>query len=88
LRQQAFEDAHVAAVLTVIAGYNSNQLLRYVDWELIGSHPKVLCGYSDISALQHAMWAKTRLVTYSGPHYSTFGQKLYAEYTVDYVVSA
>jgi muramoyltetrapeptide carboxypeptidase LdcA involved in peptidoglycan recycling len=83
---QAFEDVQVAAILTVIGGYNSNQLLRYIDWELIGAHAKILCGYSDITALQNAVWAKTGLVTYSGPHYSTFGQKLYAEYTVDYFV--
>ena len=25
-------------------------------------------------------------MTYSGPHYSTFGQKLHADYTVDYFV--
>ena len=80
---EAFADDDVAGILTVIGGYNSNQLLRDIDWELIGAHPKVLCGYSDITALQNAVWAKTGLVTYSGPHYSTFGQKLHTEYTVD-----
>ena len=82
---EAFADVHVAAILTVIGGYNSNQLLRYIDWELIRAHPKIFCGYSDITALQNAVWAKTGLVTYSGPHYSTFGQKLHADYTVDYL---
>ena len=83
---EAFADVHVAAILTVIGGYNSNQLLRYIDWELIRAHPKIFCGYSDITALQNAVWAKTGLVTYSGPHYSTFGQKLHMDYTVDYFV--
>jgi muramoyltetrapeptide carboxypeptidase len=83
---EAFADVHVAAILTVIGGYNSNQLLRHIDWELIRAHPKIFCGYSDITALQNAVWAKTGLVTYSGPHYSTFGQKLHADYTVDYFV--
>lgn len=83
---EAFADPQVAAIFTVIGGYNSNQLLRYIDWELIRAHPKILCGYSDITALQNAIWTRTGLVTYSGPHYSTFGQKLHTEYTVDYVV--
>jgi muramoyltetrapeptide carboxypeptidase LdcA involved in peptidoglycan recycling len=83
---EAFADAEAAAILTVIGGYNSNQLLRYIDWELIRAHPKIFCGYSDITALQNAVWAKTGLVTYSGPHYSTFGQKLHADYTVDYFI--
>jgi len=82
--QEAFADPQVAAILTVIGGYNSNQLLRHIDWELIHGRPKILCGFSDITALGNAIWAKTGLMTYSGPHYSTFGQKLHAEYTVDY----
>jgi len=81
---EAFADPQVAAILTVIGGYNSNQLLRDIDWELIRAHPKILCGFSDITALGNAIWAKTGMMTYSGPHYSTFGQKLHAEYTVDY----
>ncbi len=81
---EAFADPQVAAILTVIGGYNSNQLLRHIDWELIRAYPKILCGFSDITALGNAIWTKTGMMTYSGPHYSTFGQKLHAEYTVDY----
>jgi hypothetical protein len=67
----AFHDAGVAAVLTVIGGFNSNELLPFLDWDLIRSHPKILCGYSDITALQNAILAKTGLVTYSGPSWTT-----------------
>ena len=81
---EAFADPQVAAILTVIGGYNSNQLLRHIDWELIRAYPKILCGFSDITALGNAIWTKMGMMTYSGPHYSTFGQKLHAEYTVDY----
>ena len=80
----AFSDKNVKAILTVIGGFNSNQLLRYINWELIKSNPKILCGFSDITALNNAFFAKTELVTYSGPHYSTFGQKLYFDYTLEY----
>jgi LD-carboxypeptidase N-terminal domain len=49
------------------------QLVADIDWELIAANPKVFCGFSDITALQNAMLACSRLVTYSGPHWSTFG---------------
>ncbi|OGJ15041.1 peptidase S66 [Candidatus Roizmanbacteria bacterium RIFOXYB2_FULL_38_10] len=80
----AFSDKDVKAVITVIGGFNSNQLLDYIDWDLIRNNPKILCGYSDITALNNSFFAKTGLVTYSGPHYSSFGQKLYLDYTIDY----
>lgn len=31
----AFKDTNVKAIITVIGGFNSNQLLKYIDWELI-----------------------------------------------------
>lgn len=81
---EAFLDKNVKGILTVIGGYNSNQLLNYIDYDLIQSNPKILCGYSDITALSNAIYKKTGLVTYSGPHYSTFGMKKGIEYTMDY----
>jgi len=80
----AFADKNVKGILTVIGGFNSNQLLDSIDWDLIKNNPKILCGYSDITILNNAIFAKTGLVTYYGPHYSTFGQKLYFEYTLDH----
>lgn len=80
----AFEDKNVKAIFTAIGGANSNQLLKYIDWEIIRNNPKIFCGFSDITALNNSIFVKTGLVTYSGPHYSTFGQKLYFDYTLDY----
>ena len=40
-----------------------------------------ICGYSDITALLHAVYARTGLVTYNGAHFSTFGFDTEAEYT-------
>lgn len=81
---EAFLDENVKGILTVIGGYNSNQLLNYIDYDLIKNNPKILCGYSDITALSNAIYRKTGLVTYSGPHYSTFGMKNGIEYTIEY----
>jgi muramoyltetrapeptide carboxypeptidase LdcA involved in peptidoglycan recycling len=80
----AFRDPQVKAIFAVIGGFNVNQLLRYIDWDIIRKNPKIFIGYSDITALQNAILAKTNLITYSGPVYSTFGQKLYFDYTLEY----
>lgn len=80
----AFADPEVKGILTVIGGFNTNQLLDALDWDVIQQNPKVFCGYSDITALNNAIFAKTGLVTYSGPHYSTFGQKKHFDYTLEY----
>ena len=71
----AFADPEVDGILTVIGGHNANQLLAGIDYALVAAHPKVLCGFSDITALSSAIYARTGLVGYSGPHYSSFGMK-------------
>lgn len=79
----AFRDSNVKAILTVIGGFNSNQLLRYLDYELIENNPKILCGFSDITAIGTAIYEKTGLLTYSGPHFASFGMLKGLEYTVE-----
>jgi muramoyltetrapeptide carboxypeptidase LdcA involved in peptidoglycan recycling len=81
---EAFSDKNVKAIITVIGGYNSNQLLKYLDWELIKNNPKIFLGYSDITILNNAILQMSGLVNYYGPHYADFGQKLYFEFTLDY----
>lgn len=81
----AFRDNEVKAIFTVIGGYNVNQLLDEIDYELIAANPKILCGYSDITALQNAIYAKTGLLTYSGPHYSTLGMEQGIDWSLDYL---
>jgi len=80
----AFEDKNVKGMFTVIGGFNSNQLLKYIDYDLIKKNPKILCGYSDITALSNAIYAKTGMVNYSGPPYSIFAMKLGCDYTLEY----
>ena len=53
---EAFSDKNVKAVITVIGGFNSNQLLRYIDWDLIKNNPKIFLGYSDITILNNAIF--------------------------------
>ncbi len=81
---QAFKDKKVKAILTIIGGFNSNELLPYLDYKLIKNNPKILCGYSDITALANAITAKTGLVTYSGLHFSTWAMKKGFDYNLNY----
>lgn len=80
----AFRDKNVKAILTVIGGYNVNQILDEIDYDLIKNNPKILCGFSDITALTNAIYAKTGLITYSGVHFSSFGMKYGFEYSLEY----
>lgn len=80
----AFADNNVKAILTVIGGYNVNQILDEIDYNLMKNNPKILCGFSDITALTNAIYAKTGLVTYSGVHFSSFGMKYGFEYSLEY----
>ena len=81
---EAFADKNVKAILTVIGGFNSNQILNYIDYELIKQNPKIFCGFSDITVLSNAIYEKTGLVTYSGPHYSSFGMLKGFDYELEY----
>lgn len=81
---EAFKDKNVKAILTVIGGYNVNQILDYIDYDLIKENPKILCGFSDITALSNAIYTKTGLVVYYGPHFSSFGMKHGFDYTMQY----
>lgn len=80
----AFCDSHVKAILTVIGGFNVNQILDDIDYGLIKQNPKIICGFSDITALLNAIYTKTGLITYYGPHYSSFGMKKGFKYTLQY----
>lgn len=81
---EAFADPGVKGILTTLGGYNSNGLLRYLDYDLIRDNPRVFCGFSDITALATAIHARTGLVTYSGPHFTTFGMRRGIEYTTEF----
>lgn len=82
----AFADKSVKAIMTIIGGFNSNQLVEHLDYELIKNNPKIFCGFSDITALHCAIRAKTGLETYYGPHFSSLGMKHGCDYTFSHFV--
>lgn len=62
-----FDDPSVDAIMAFRGGWGCNRILDYLDFELIRKHPKMLIGYSDITSLLLAIYAKTGLATFHGP---------------------
>lgn len=60
-------DPKVRCIISSIGGMNSNSLLPYIDYEALKKDPKIIIGYSDMTALLLGIYAKTGLVTFYGP---------------------
>lgn len=80
----AFRNPNVKMIITAIGGFNSNQILKFLDYDLFKKNPKIICGFSDITVLLNAIYNKTGLVTYHGPHFSTFAFVQERGYTENY----
>ncbi len=77
---KAFADPAVAAVHAIRGGWGSARLLPYLDFDAVRRNPKILIGYSDITALLLSIHAKTGLVTFHGP----IGLGRWDSYSLDY----
>jgi muramoyltetrapeptide carboxypeptidase LdcA involved in peptidoglycan recycling len=64
---QMFADPAVNAIITAIGGDHACHLLPWLDYDVIGSHPKIFMGFSDTTVLNIALWSKSGLVTFNGP---------------------
>jgi muramoyltetrapeptide carboxypeptidase LdcA involved in peptidoglycan recycling len=75
---ELLRNSEIDCIISTIGGYNSNSLLPYIDYEAFRKHPKVLIGYSDMTAILMAMFAKTGIATYYGPALvASFGEMGY-----------
>ncbi len=79
-----FEDKDVKAVMALRGGYGSIRILSKIDYDLIRRHPKILIGYSDITALTLAIHQMTGLVTFHGP----VAISSFSDYTQEYFTKA
>lgn len=64
---EMIHDKTVRAIFAIRGGYGTPRLLRLIDYGELKRSPKVIVGYSDITALQLAIFHKIGLVTFSGP---------------------
>lgn len=63
---QFIRDKKVRAIFALRGGYGTPRILDQVDYRALRAHPKIISGFSDITALQLAIFRKCRLVTFSG----------------------
>jgi len=60
-------DSEVKGLVAARGGYGTLPLLPLLDFDFIARYPKIILGFSDLTALQLALWQRLKLVTFSGP---------------------
>ncbi|MGV3561100.1 S66 peptidase family protein [Larkinella arboricola] len=76
-----FADSGVNAIMAMHGGWGCARLLPLLDYNLIRRNPKVLVGYSDITALLLGIYTQTGLITMHGP----VGAVTWNPFTVNYL---
>jgi muramoyltetrapeptide carboxypeptidase len=85
---EMFLDKGVKAIVCVRGGSGTSRLLDRLDYKMIARNPKILLGYSDITALILALYAKIGLVTFHGAvGISTWTKKLADAFNAQFVAN-
>lgn len=71
--QSAVDDVEVDAILAARGGYGATRLLDALDLRGLRTRPKLLVGFSDITAL-HAVWSQAGLGSIHGPMVAAVGR--------------
>ncbi len=91
-RAQAFSRAardDSPIVMATRGGYGISRILHHIDWKLLEKKPKKYIGYSDFTAFNLALLAKTGLTSYTGPAaVSDFGNKKIDDLTAEIFVES
>ncbi|WP_254877270.1 LD-carboxypeptidase [Pantoea ananatis] len=69
---RAIDDEDTDIIMVVYGGYNSNDLINWIDFEKLFINNKKLIGYSDSTVLLNAYFATTGGVSFHGPGFGTF----------------
>jgi muramoyltetrapeptide carboxypeptidase len=64
---QGFADPEVDAIFTGTGGYGTMRILDRLDYDVVRRNPKIVVGFSDITALHAALEARSGLVTFHSP---------------------
>ncbi len=75
-----FANSKVDGIICARGGYGCARILPMLDYNLIKNNPKILIGYSDITALLNGIYAETGLITFHGP----VGISSFNEFSVTY----
>ena len=71
-----FADRDVRAIFAVRGGWGCARILPHLDWDVIRANPKLLTGFSDITALHMAIAARAGFTTIHGPNAASAWGKL------------
>ena len=76
----------IRCIMAASGGFVSNSILPYIDYEALRRNSKIIVGYSDVTAILLAIYAKTGLTTFYGPTFiPVFGEALpYSEESHQY----
>lgn len=66
--EDAFRDPETTMVLAARGGYGCGRILDRIDFGLLADRPKIVCGYSDLSALHAAIQHRGGLLSFHGPN--------------------
>lgn len=75
-----FADKNVNGIVAMRGGWGCARLLPLLDFNLIGKNPKVISGFSDITTLLLAIYAKTGMITFHGP----VGNSSWGDFTMNH----
>lgn len=83
---ELYLDERIDVVMSFWGGFNSNEILKLLNYRLIKENYKPTIGFSDTSALLTAITEKTGHITYLGPAGITFLKPEPLEYSYEYMV--
>ena len=83
--QEAFADNTIQGILCIRGGYGANRILPLLNWRDIARHPKVFCGYSDVTALHIVLNQRCHMPTFHTPMPSTDYYAGADEFTMTYL---
>lgn len=64
---EMFKDDEVKAIYCLRGGYGTIRILDMLDYHMIMENPKIIMGFSDITAILNAIYKRTGLITFHGP---------------------
>lgn len=64
---ELIRNPRVSCMISTIGGANSSSMIPYLDFDEIRRHPKIICGYSDVTSLHLSILSYSGLSTFYGP---------------------
>jgi len=83
---RAFADPDIDIILAQRGGYSAMKSLPFIDFDLIKKHPKIIAGFSDLSALLNPIYERTGLASLHSPMVINLGEA--TEFTIKSFLNA